>query len=332
MRWLVITTTWLAMTATCIACRARPEPGGFDAAEVEAGPDLAAPADHALAAPSPTDSAAQVAPDPPYDRQADLQARAAEARRELGAQTVIRVEGDVFVLATPRVSPRFDQATDLARQALEAFYRGGRFTKRPDRAVTAFIFDAQDPFDAHCGSRAGAEPESLFGMYTLKTRTICINAGPGASTLVHEMVHPLIQTDFPHAPAWIDEAIASLYESPIFPTPGEIEGVSNWRLARLRRALDSAAEKDKPRVGALFAMSDADFRGPDIDLHYAVARFFAQWLDARRALWPFYRGWRDGYADDRTGEKAFRAAVGKMPAGVNDEWIAWVRGLSGRTR
>jgi hypothetical protein len=41
---------------------------------------------------------------------------------------------------------------------------------------------------------------------------------------------------------------------------------------------------NKLRVDALFAMSDADFRGPDIDLHYAVARFFAQWLNARRAL------------------------------------------------
>jgi hypothetical protein len=92
--------------------------------------------------------------------------------------------------------------------------------------------------------------------------------------------------------------------------------------------LDSAADKDKVRVDTLFAMSDADFRGPDIDLHYAVARFFAQWLDARRASWPFYSGWRDGYTDDRAGEKAFRATVGKMPAEVNDEWIAWVRRLT----
>jgi hypothetical protein len=35
---------------------------------------------------------------------------------------------------------------------------------------------------------------------------------------------------------------------------------------------------------ALFGMSDADFRGPDIDLRYAIARILAQWLDARRAL------------------------------------------------
>jgi hypothetical protein len=165
-------------------------------------------------------------------------------------------------------------------------------------------------------------------MYTLKTRTICVNAGPGASTLVHEMAHPIIQSDFPHAPAWIDEAIASLYETPIFPNRGEIQGVTNWRLARLQRALDSAADKDKVRADALFAMSDADFRGPDVDLHYAVARFFTQWLEARGALWPFYSGWRDGYTDDRSGEKAFRAAVGRMPAEVNDEWMAWVRQLT----
>jgi hypothetical protein len=331
MRWLVITATWLGFTVMCIACRARPETSGFDAAKIETGPS-APPADDALAAPSPTDSAAQLAPDLAYDRQADLQAWAAEARRQLGAQTVIRVEGDVFVLAAPRASPKFDQAAVLARQALEAFYGGGRFTKRPDRAVSAFIFDAQGPFDAHCRALVGANPEPLLGAYSLKTRTICVNAGPGASTLVHEMVHPIIQTDFPHAPAWIDEAIASLYESPIFPKQGEIEGVTNWRLARLQHALDSAADKDKLRVDALFVMSDADFRGRDIDLHYAVARFFAQWLDARRALWPFYCGWRDGYTDDKSGEKAFRAAVGTMPAEVNGEWIAWVRQLSGRSR
>lgn len=291
----MISATWLGVTAACIACRARPETSGFDAAEVEAGPSLAALADHVLAAPSPSDPAARLAPDLAYDRQADLRARADEARRQVGPQTVTRVEGDVFVLAAPRASPKFDQAAALARQALEALCQGGRFAKRPDRAVTAIIFDAQDPFDAHCGSRAGAEPESLFGMYALKTRTICINAAPGASTLVHEMADPIIQADFPGAPAWIDEAIASLYESPIFPKPGDIQGVTNWRLARLLRALDSVTDKGKLRVDALFAMSDADFRGPDIDLHYAIARFFAQWLDARRALWPFYRRWRDGY-------------------------------------
>jgi hypothetical protein len=328
MRWLVIPSTWLWVTVACIACRARPPTGSFDAAEVEAGLSFTVLAGDASSAPSPAESAARLAPDLPYDLQTDLQARTDEARRQLGTRTVVRVEGDVFVLAALRASPKFDQAADLTRQALDAFYRAGRFTKHPDRAVSAFIFDAQQPFDVHCGSRAGAEPESLFGMYTLKTRTICVNAGPGASTLVHEIVHPVIQTDFPHAPAWIDEAIASLYETPIFPKRGEIQGVTNWRLARLQRALDSAANKDKVRVDALFAMSDADFRGPDIDLHYAIARFFAQWLDARKALWPFYCGWRDGYTDDRSGEKAFRAAVGKMPAEVNDEWIAWVRQLT----
>jgi hypothetical protein len=42
----------------------------------------------------------------------------------------------------------------------------------------------------------------------------------------------------------------------------------------------------------------------------------------------FYSGWRDGYIDDGTGLKAFRAAFGRMPAEVNDEWIAWVRVLT----
>jgi hypothetical protein len=68
--------------------------------------------------------------------------------------------------------------------------------------------------------------------------------------------------------------------------------------------LDSAADKDKVRADALVAKSDAEFRGPNIDLHYAVARFFARWLYTRKALWPFYSDWRDRYTDDRAGEKA----------------------------
>jgi hypothetical protein len=154
-----------------------------------------------------------------------------------------------------------------------------------------------------------------------------MNAGPGIGTLTHEIVHPLVEADFPGAPVWIDEGIASLFEAPVLPRPGEIHGAKNWRLPRLRTALASRKERSEARLDALFGMPDDAFRGTDEDLHYAMARYACKWLDDRGKLWDFYRAWRDSVAEDRTGEAAFKAAVGMSPADANDAWTAWVKRL-----
>jgi hypothetical protein len=77
----------------------------------------------------------------------------------------------------------------------------------------------------------------------------------------------------------------------------------------------------------LFGMSDSTFRGRLEDLHYAMARYFCQWLDSKKLLWKFYRRWRDTHATDPTGIKAFRAVVGKSPAESTAEWHRWLRKL-----
>jgi hypothetical protein len=74
-------------------------------------------------------------------------------------------------------------------------------------------------------------------------------------------------------------------------------------------------------------MTRADFHAGDENLHYAMARYVCQWLDARGQLWPFYHAWRDGVTDDPAGEKAFARAVGMTPAQANESWVKWVRGM-----
>jgi hypothetical protein len=141
------------------------------------------------------------------------------------------------------------------------------------------------------------------------------------------MVHPLLEADFPGAPTWIDEGIASLFEAPLLPRPGEIHGAKNWRLPRLRAAVASPRDREGARLDALFGMSDERFRDDDESLHYAMARYVCQWLDERALLWKFYRAWRDGRADDPTGAKSFEAVVGSTPSDANDTWVSWVRRL-----
>jgi len=137
----------------------------------------------------------------------------------------------------------------------------GRFSKRPSQAISVYLFPDAKAYEAYCQKRWAAACSSPFGFYRPDERRIVMNAGPGIGTLTHELVHPIVETDFPQAPTWLNEGIASLFEALTLPAPGQIHGVKNWRHPRLLRALGSAKERDKASLPALFAMSDDTFRG-----------------------------------------------------------------------
>jgi hypothetical protein len=268
-----------------------------------------------------------------YDLEADRSQRLLEARRELGARVPTSIEADVFVVAGPGVPG----TVDFIRRTLAAYFHG-RFDKRPARAISVYMFASAAPYDAFCKTSLGEACFSPYGFYLPSRRLIVMNAGPGIGTLSHELVHPIVETDFPDAPTWIDEGIASLFEAPLLVGSGEraeIHGAKYWRWPRLVAALNgrarnsaiAASDKDEARLDALFGMKNARFRGESESLHYASARYVCQWLDARGQLWPFYRAWRDGVASDPTGAKAFLAVTGKTPRDANAEWTRWVERL-----
>jgi hypothetical protein len=214
----------------------------------------------------------------------------------------------------------------LVHRALEALYED-RLAKRPERPVTVLLFASARPYERFCVERLHESCISPYGFYRPDARAIVMNAGPGIGTLTHEIVHPLVEADFPGAPVWIDEGIASLFEAPLFPIAGEIHGAKNWRLPRLRAALASRKERSAARLDVLFSLDDRAFRGEDEDLHYAMARYACKWLDDHGKLWDFYRAWRDGVADDPSGERAFAKAVGMTLSAAHEAWAAWVMRL-----
>lgn len=257
---------------------------------------------------------------------ADTHRLTESAHRVFGPATPVRVEGDLFVLVAADPRAPFDAAADFARQAL-AIYESRFFATLPDRAVTVYVFGSAAPFDQFRDSRSTAGCDAELGFYDRSRREIAVNVGPGLSTIAHELVHPLLQTDFPLAPRWLDEGIASLFEKPVFSPPGEIHGAKNWRYERLAQALASPSERGNVSLEAVFALQDKAFAGPTQGLAYAMARYACQWLDERGELWAFYRAWRDGQAEDRRGEKAFARVVGKTPAEASGEWVGWVKGM-----
>lgn len=263
---------------------------------------------------------------PLYDLPLDVAGRTEEAKRELGKRAAVETVEDVFILVTPAGAGSLGETKSITKRVLEAYFNG-RFAKKPAKAVSVYLFPDAKPYEAYCQKRYGAECGTPYGFYRPDERRIVMNAGPGIGTLTHELVHPIVESDFPQAPEWVNEGIASLFEALSMPAAGQIHGVKNWRHPRLLRALGSAKERTEASLPTLFGMSDATFRNDDEDLHYASARYLCQWLDQQGKLWPFYQRYRDNYAIDPTGAASFQAITGKTPAEANDAWMRWVKRL-----
>lgn len=311
-----------------LACACAPEPLATAAHPTSAPVDAAADAPARDAGPDAADAAAHAAAEPAYDLAADRVQILARARTELGADVHATVSQEKFVLIA---APGWNMAAlaasrELTLGALDAFYNH-RFGARPAQAVAIYLFPSAAPYQAWCKEHLGGACLSRFGSYHPDRRVIVMNAGLGLGTLTHELVHPIVEADFPKAPTWINEGIASLFEAPMIPKRGEIHGGKNWRHPRLIRGLSTPAERREARLDRFFTMPEDEFREHHEDLHYAAARYVCQWLDQNGKLWPFYQAWRDDYENDKTGEKAFQKVVGKAPAEVHDAWERWVRAL-----
>ena len=85
-------------------------------------------------------------------------------------------------------------------------------------------------------SLTGNEPGTPYGFYSAKHNGLFMNIATGGGTLVHEIVHPYVEADFPNAPPWLNEGLGSLFEQSA-DRDGHIVGLTNWRLAGLQRAI-----------------------------------------------------------------------------------------------
>lgn len=90
------------------------------------------------------------------------------------------------------------------------------------------------------------------------------NEGGGLKTLAHEIAHPLIDADAPHAQPWMKEGLPVLFEVVDFSPSGELHFKAHLRLQTLRDAL---ASKDPVlanavRLAAPFTKHHEFYRAP----------------------------------------------------------------------
>ena len=198
-----------------------------------------------------------------------------------------------------------------------------------------YVFGDGARFDALCSARLHRSCASWLGVWIKETSEVMVDQELGRSSLVHEIVHPLLAADAEAvpggpgawaAPRWVREGIASLFEQPVLEGRA-IHGATNWRLGDLRSAQASPVEGELVHLDALFRMPDDLFDGDHARAGEAVARFACQWMDSpgQDRLWRFYRAWRARAGGDPTGEASFAEVFGQTPREADAAWHNWLR-------
>lgn len=195
----------------------------------------------------------------------------------------------------------------------------------PKEVLTVWLFGSASSYEDGVLSLTGESPTTPYGFYSPSKKGLFMNIATGGGTLVHEIVHPLVEADYGDAPAWINEGLGSLFEQSA-ERDGHIVGLTNWRLPGLQKAIQTG--KAIPSFEELAAMDDHTFYDLDRGTNYAEARYLMYWLQEHDLVRSFYARARDHKADDPTGYGSLVAILGgRDMVAFQAEWKEFVLGL-----
>src|SRR6266545_2884232 len=199
------------------------------------------------------------------------------------------------------------------------------FTKDPKYILDIWLFKDAVSYQKHTRILFGEEPTTPYGYYSSTLKALIMNIGTGGGTLVHEIVHPFMEANFPACPPWLNEGMGSLYEQ-CGDADGHIHGFTNWRLPGLQRAIRSntvSSFKD------LTAMDENAFYNEDKGVNYAQARYLCYYLQEKRLLVKFYAEFRAHQESDPTGFNALQRILAEKNMDIfQKKWERFVLALT----
>jgi hypothetical protein len=142
------------------------------------------------------------------------------------------------------------------------------FKTHPTHIHKVYLFWGKDSYEKNVWRLWKYRPSTPWGYYMPSSRSLIMNIYRGGGTLVHELVHALMEYDFPDAPKWLDEGMGSLFEQ-CKQRYGRILGYENWRLPILKRGIAAGRTKT---LRALMSTTQQEFLDDNSYLNYAQAR------------------------------------------------------------
>ncbi len=196
------------------------------------------------------------------------------------------------------------RAADTVKWAVERLKRDF-FTKDPQEILDIWLFKDAPSYERHTQLIFGEQPTTPYGYYSSAHKALIMNIATGGGTLVHEIVHPFMEANFPACPPWFNEGLGSLYEQ-CGDVGGHIYGYTNWRLPGLQQAIRAGTV---PSFKTLTALDANAFYNEDRGTNYAQARYLCYYLQERGLLIKFYQEFHAHQAEDATGYKTLQRVL-----------------------
>ena len=197
------------------------------------------------------------------------------------------------------------------------------FISDPEEIITIWLFKDKKSYQTNTWELFHEEHPSPYGFYSPRHRALIMNISTGAGTLVHEIVHPYVRTNFPKCPAWFNEGLGSLFEA-CGEQNGHIHGLPNWRLPGLQKVI---RESHTLPFEAFTAMSDTEFYSGSegYNQHYGQARYLCYYLQEHGLLIRFYQEFFTHTAEDPTGFLSLKKVLGTEDmAKFQRQWESFV--------
>ncbi len=199
------------------------------------------------------------------------------------------------------VTERSEQTVKWAVDKLKRDY----FSKDPTEIIDIWLFRDAPSYEEYTEKLTKDKPGTPFGFYSPTDKALFMNISTGGGTLVHEIVHPFIASNFPDCPSWFNEGLASLYEQSA-ERGGKIVGLTNWRLAGLQEAIGEASV---PTFKELCSTTTNEFYNRDKGTNYSQARYLCYYLQERALLTKYYKDFNKNVDTDPTGYETLKTVL-----------------------
>lgn len=255
----------------------------------------------------------------------DFDRHVAELKKRLPSNDFSIVVQPPFVVIGDEPEPVVkEHAEGTIKWAVEKL-KQDLFTEDPKEIIDIWLFKDAASYSKHARQLFNDNPSTPYGYYSRKDKALIMNIATGGGTLVHEIVHPFVEANFPNAPPWLNEGLGSLYEA-CGEEDGHIHGYVNWRLRGLQTAIKAG------EVGSfkdLMAMDTNAFYNDSRGVNYAQARYLCYYLQQEGLLFTFYKQFHARQKTDPTGYQTLQSILRERDMDLfQKKWQKYVLGLN----
>jgi hypothetical protein len=243
----------------------------------------------------------------PLHTDADFQRHVSALRKKLPSRSfTIIIQKPFVVIGDESPADVRGHAEQTVKWAVEKL-KQDFFSKDPSKILNIWLFKDAASYEKYARQLFGQTPTTPYGYYSSQDKAIIMNIATGGGTLVHEIVHPFMESNFPACPAWFNEGLGSLYEQS-GEVDGHIHGFTNWRLPGLQQAIKAGRI---PSFKMLMAMTDEEFYRDDTGSNYGQARYLCYYLQEKGLLVKFYQEFVAQQASDPSGYQSLQKVLGE---------------------